>query len=389
MLDAFLQIGLNDIADIILVTILVYAAMVWVRRTQAGFVAVGILIIGALYVAANALDLRLTAWIFQGFFAIFLVIIVVIFQEELRQLFERLAVWSLRRGTPAASPSGSTDALVKCLADFARDRIGALVVIPGNQPISRHIQGGIDLNGRVSEPLLKSLFDPHSPGHDGAVVIEGDRVTRFAAHLPLSRAFEQLSGMGTRHSAALGLAELTDALCVVVSEERGQISVARDGRLRQLGDVLGVAGQVRAFLDEKHRAQDGGRAAWRLLRDNWVEKVVSLALVVALWSLFVPGSRPATRTYAVPVAVTNLPAELVLDTVDPREVEVSLSGPSRAFYLFDRARLQVTIDATLAQLGRRTFDVDESDVTYPREVTLENIRPSKVKISVTERQRAE
>ncbi len=384
IVDWLPDIRIADIFDILLVTIMVYAAAVWIRRTQAAFVAIGLLILAVVYVAVRALDLRLMAWIFQGFFAVFLVVIVVIFQEELRQLFERLAVWSLRRRHAVAPPFDPVNILVRCCADFTRDRIGALIVIPGKQPILRHIQGGIELQGRLSEPLLKSIFDPHSAGHDGAVILEGDRVTRFACHLPLSKDFQQLSRYGTRHSAALGLAELTDALTVVVSEERGQISIARDARLRPMKDTheLGIE------LDRFIRATQGGapnprHTAWRLLRENWVEKLVSFAFVVTLWYLFVPGSRPETVTYSVPVSVTNLPADMHLDAVEPAEVSATFSGPRRSFYLFGRERLRVTVDASMAQLGRRTFEIPEQAVRHPPEVTLEDISPDKVRISVS------
>lgn len=380
--EAFLEIGPFDVIDILLVTTLVYAAIVLVRQTQAALVAIGILMLGALYIAARALDLRLTAWIFQGFFAVFLVIIVVIFQEELRQLFERVAVWSLRRSGSNASQTHTTNALVKCLVDFARDRIGALVVIPGDQPIERHTQGGIELGGVLSLPLLKSLFDPHSPGHDGAVILDGDRISRFAVHLPLSKDFQQLAGVGTRHAAALGLAERTDALCVVVSEERGRISVARDGRLRALHEPQEVGAVIQEFLHEKHRVQSPRGFLGKMLRENWVEKVASFALVVALWYLFVPGSRPAVFSYEVPVKVINLPDGYETEEVNPPQVTVRFHGARRAFYLFDPQKLEVTLDASLARVGRRTFTLSDQNVRYPKELTLEELKPSRVRISL-------
>ncbi len=382
MLEPLRDIRLLDVVDILLVTSLVYTAFAWLRRTQAALVAFGIVILGAIYIVARALDLRLMTWIFQGFFAIFLVIIVVIFQEELRQLFEWLAVWSLRRRGTAPPPGGPTDTLVRCAADFARDHIGALIVLPGKQPIERHIQGGIELHGRLSEPLLKSLFDPHSPGHDGAVIVVNDCVVKFAAHLPLSKDFRQLSGVGTRHSAALGLAELTDALCLVVSEERGQISVARDGRLRGIGELHELGLELQRFFREKHAPERPRRPAWQLLRENWSGKLASLAIVALLWYLFVPGSRLAGMTYPIPVSVINLPSELVLENVDPPVVKGTFTGQRRAFYLFDPRRLEVVIDASLAQLGRRTFEISEANVRYPKELSLESITPSRVRISV-------
>src|SRR5438874_1549479 len=221
VINPFPTITLSEVIDIIFVAILLYTAIVWAQRTRAVFVVRGIVILGAIYIIARYLDLQMTAWVFQGFFAIFLIMIVVIFQEELRQLFEQIAVWSLARKRIPPLGSTTTDILVRTLADLAKEHVGALVVIRGNDPLERHITGGIPLDGKLSGPLLKSIFDPHSPGHDGAVMIEQDHITRFAAHLPLSKDLRQLANVGTRHSAALGLAELADALCLVVSEERG------------------------------------------------------------------------------------------------------------------------------------------------------------------------
>jgi len=377
------QIRWSDFVDVILVTVLVYTGLVWIRRTQAALVATGILILGAVYLAARAFDLQLMAWIFQGFFAILVVIIVVIFQEELRQLFERLAVLSLRRQDGPIMSSDPTDILVGVLTDLARDRIGALLVIPGSQPLSRHLQGGIELDGRLSVPLLKSLFDPHSPGHDGAVLLLNGRIDRFAVHLPLSKDFRQLATVGTRHAAALGLAELTDALCIVVSEERGHISVARDGKLRTLHNPAQLGPELQRFLRSAQPARRGWReTAWLLVRENWREKVAAIVLVSGLWYVLVPGARPRLLTLQVPVNVTNLPPGYRLESKAPEKVEVILSGPARTFYLFDTKKVAANLDATLSQFGRRTFELTSQNIDHPTDVTVELIRPAKVKISL-------
>src|SRR5262245_8991609 len=375
-------VELEDLVDILLVTILVYTAVVGIRRTQAAFVAIGLFLLAVLYVLAEAFDLQLTTAIFRSFFAISVVIIVVLFQEELRQLFERLGVWSLRRrrGGP---PSAPADMLVEALTDLARQHVGALVVLPGNQPIARHVRGGLALDGVLSVPLLKSIFDPHSPGRDGAVIVDGDRVTRFAAHLPLSTNFLALVGVGTRHSAALGLAELTDALCIVVSEERGEISVARDGRLRRLTDPATLTAELGRFLEEIRPGDGERRSFWRhLVREHWAEKVASLLFVSALWLAVVPGARPLEQTFKVPVQVANLPPDLVLDDVKPRDVEVKLSGLRREFYLFNPRFLRVTLDGRPAGDGQRTFPVHDSDLHFPKSLTLDSIEPDTVRIKV-------
>jgi uncharacterized protein (TIGR00159 family) len=325
------------------------------------------------------------AMVFQAFFAAFLVMIVVIFQEELRQIFEQIALWSMgRRGHPTLR-STTADALVRAIADLARDRIGALIVIKGKDPLERHITGGILLDGRVSEPLLKSLFERHSPGHDGAALVENNRITRFASHLPLSKDLAQLANVGTRHSAALGLAELSDALCIVVSEERGTVSVARNGRLRKLENPQELGSLIQSFLMDKFPAQEPAStpAAWfQLFRRNWLTKAIAVALAIGFWYMLVPGSRTVQMSYDVPVSTKNLPANFKLEEIQPRTVTVTFSGPRRAFYLFDTERAKVIVDAKLSEHGRRTFNISEENVQHPPDVSVEEVTPSTVRLSL-------
>lgn len=381
MFDHFF-IALTDVIDILFVAVLLYTAIVWAQKTQAAFVVRGILILAVIYLVARQLDLQLTAWFFQGFFAIFLIIIVVIFQEELRQIFERIAVWSLHSQRPPALHSEAVNILVRTLSDLAKDRIGALIVLKGNDPVDRHIMGGIELNGKISEPLLKSIFDPHSPGHDGAVVIDQDQIDRFAAHLPLSKNFQQLPRAGTRHSAALGLAELTDALSIVVSEERGTLSVAREGRLWEVGNFQELGAILQQFLEEKYPTKEHKKFSIELFRKNWVAKTASLSLAVAFWYVFVPGSKIIEVTYRVPIQLQNLPGPLQLEGVQPSEVTLLFTGQRRDLYLFDPGTLKVTVDVSLAEFGRRTFTISEQNVRYPKDLTLKELAPSVVRISV-------
>ncbi len=385
MFSFFMQVGLTDIIDIAFVTSLLYTAIVWFKRTRATLVFVGIFILGAIYIFARQLDLQLTSYILQGFFAIFLIIIVVIFQEELRQIFERIALWGLGRKDTHAVQSEAVDIIVGTLADFAKERIGALIVLPGSQPIERHINGGIELSGKLSEPLLKSIFDPNSAGHDGAIIVEKDRISRFAVQLPLSKDFKQLSKVGTRHSAALGLAELSDALCLVVSEERGRISIAEDGKLREVGNFQELGSLVQDFLKAKFPTQDPRKASVQFLTSNWLEKAVSITLAIALWYVFIPGSKILEVTYQIPVEVEHLPANLALESVEPPHISVTFGALNRAFYLFEPKKLEATIDVSLAALGRRTFRVSEENLTYPKNLTVKGLSPTKVKISVKKR----
>ncbi|CAG0989911.1 Cyclic di-AMP synthase CdaA [Myxococcaceae bacterium] len=382
MAEAWLEVRPGDVLDVLLVSTLFYVVIVWMRRARAGLPLVGMAILGGVYLAARQLDLHLTAWIFQGFFAIFVIILVVIYQRELRQLFERIAVVGLAR-RPADRPSSDTrDCVLRAVREFQRDRIGALIVLCGREPVERFLEGGVALDGRVSDALLASLFDPHSSGHDGALVVRGDRIVAFSAHLPLSTDFAQLGNRGTRHGAALGLAERTDALCLVVSEERGSISIARDGVLRTISDPSQLERELGDFVESLEPGLSRGRRLLRGLREHWVERLAALALACGLWAAFVPGSQVLEQTFDVPIQIENLPPGFTVEKIEPSEAELRLSGTRRDFFLLDRATVDVRIDATAVGMGRRTFEIDREDLVLPAGFDLVEVKPSRVRVSV-------
>jgi uncharacterized protein (TIGR00159 family) len=277
--------GVADVMDMALVGSLAYALLLWFKRTKAAFVALGLLLLAVVYVVAFLAGMNMTVAIFRGFFAVFIVAVIVIFQEEIRSMFERIAVWSLTGGVLKAAPTHrQVEILVRSLGDLARDQIGALVVLRGLDPLDRHVEGGWDLNGELSEALIKSIFDSHSLGHDGAFIVEEGRVSRFGVQLPLSKDFSKITNLGTRHSAALGLSERTDALCLAVSEEHGTVSIAQRGELRVMKDLEHLQDVIEMFLNRL--MPDHSRSAMvRLFVENWKEKLTAAAAAVLLWML--------------------------------------------------------------------------------------------------------
>ncbi|NNN06468.1 MAG: hypothetical protein HKL90_11255 [Elusimicrobia bacterium] len=281
------HIGVPDVLDMALVGTLIYALLLWFKRTRAAFVALGLFLMVVVYIIAWMAGMYMTIRLFQGFFAVFIVAVIIIFQEEIRSAFERIAVWSLTGGVLKSAPTHrQVEILVRSLGDLARDHIGALVVLRGLDPLDRHVEGGWDLNGELSEALIKSIFDSHSLGHDGAFIVEEGRVSRFGVQLPLSKDFSKITNLGTRHSAALGLSERCDALCLAVSEEHGTISVARRGDLKTLGDLEDLQDEIGQFLTrlmpDPSRDALGG-----FFTENWREKLTAAAVSMLLWVLFV------------------------------------------------------------------------------------------------------
>jgi len=388
MLDSILlpfkEIGFSGFLDILFMTLLIYTLLVWSKRTRAAFVLTGILIVAGVYLLARQFNLNLTAAIFEKFFAVILIALVVIFQEELRYFFERIAVWSFNRrllGKAMVRLSREeVEILVRTLTDLARDRIGALVVIRGNDMMVRHLDGGQECNGKLSEALLKSLFDSHSIGHDGAVVVKEGRISQFSVQLPLSKNMKRLGNRGTRHAAALGLSELCDALCVVVSEERGTISVAQNGDLTEIREPAQLARILEAFyqdLDPKNESKE-----WEhFFRKNWRDKLIALSLSVALWFVLVNGSKTAYRTLSIPVTHSELPADFKVESVDPETVDVTFRGVRRAFYFLRQSHIEISVPLR-PNNGTQRARLGPSQMTFPKNLVLETVEPNLVEIDV-------
>lgn len=385
----FTDLRFSDVCDIAIVTLLIYAFLVALKRTRrSGLIFTGILVLGIVYLVARNFNLLLTETILQGFFAIFLVALVVIFQEDLRYFFEWVGRWWVERRLPlskrraARLPRREVEVLARTLTDLARLRVGALVVIRGRDQLVRHLAGGDEVRGVLSEPLVKSIFDPHSLGHDGAVIIEGNRVDRLGVHLPLSTNLERLPRSGTRHAAALGLSERTDALCLVVSEEGGTISAARRGEIWVLPDAQALSNLLEGFYAEL--APPPESRSWRtFFGKNNREKLVALALSVALWTVVVHRSQVVERSYVVKVNYGFLPNSLSVRAVNPTSVRVTLSGERRDFDFVRPEQVKVIVQLWDAGTGRNTFPITSRDLSFPGQLDLEDVEPREVEFIIS------
>jgi diadenylate cyclase len=231
-----------------LVTVVIYTALRLFRGTQAVQLLRGVLIV-AIFIALLSLvaDLPAFNWLLRNSVPMVLVAIPVIFQPELRRALERLG-----RSSPLLNRRGDTtrvqaviNEVVRAVDALAQRRTGALIVFQGVTGLGDVIERGVRVDGEVSSELLATIFFPNTPLHDGAVIIQGDRVIAASCVLPLTDRELSDSQMGTRHRAAIGVSEQSDALVVVVSEETGRISVARNGRIVRLD-----TNRLRAILSD-------------------------------------------------------------------------------------------------------------------------------------------
>ncbi len=238
------------ILDIVLVALLFYGIYSLVKDTKAVRMVVGIILVGAIFVIGQLLNLIALTWLLKYFAAFIVIAIPIIFQPELRRAFEKL-------GRPGKIrkfrllPQRETERVIEVIVDsvivLVKNKIGGLMVLRRTTGLADHVERGTTINAALSRELLLNLLFPNSPLHDGAVLISGNQVLAAGVILPLSER-DTTYQLGTRHKAAMGITEETDAVAVVVSEERGEISVAVNGRIAVVPDAAGLRDRLKSLL---------------------------------------------------------------------------------------------------------------------------------------------
>jgi len=242
---------LLDLLDIALVGFIIYRLILFLKGTLAPRLIVGLAIALACYVAGRFAGLQTLAWILNSFLGSLIIVLVIIFQHDIRRaLFNlsrsRFGAEDAREATPAI-----IDELVVAAETLASKRIGALIVIERAMAVNPFLAVGTEIDAKVTSEIITSIFLPYSPIHDGAVIIQRGKLTRAGCFLPITQNPEVAKSLGSRHRAAIGLSEMVDAVVMVVSEETGIISVAVGGRLRRNLDPATLRRYLKRFLDPR------------------------------------------------------------------------------------------------------------------------------------------
>ncbi len=384
------NITIVDVLDIATVAILILIAISSWRRIRVRAIARVLLAAGIVFLAAHTLGLRMTIQILNVSAVIVALVLAIAYHVEIKRAMERSVMALTRRivaarsGATAAVDSGALPGWAETLAHSIREmalaKTGALIVLRGEDAVDDHLTGGTPLDAILSEALLLSVFDPNSAGHDGAMVIEAGRAVGFQHHLPLSEDHGQLTRRGTRHAAALGLAERCDAMCIVVSEERGSVSVARHGTLRTLPDPTDLQSELEAFIRGRDTTMPTSSSVgtWWWLR----RALVAVPLSLVLWYLLVHESQTEYRSYAVSIGFTGLDPGLAVANVEPPEVKVILMGPRRAFHFVRKDAVGMVVPLFDLTPGQHEFTLTASEVDRPAGLEFANMFPRQVRITI-------
>jgi len=342
----------------------------------------GILVAMAVFFVASVMDLKGIEWIFSNISQVAVIALIVLFQPELRKILEQTA--SVKRSEPLDLDEKLSRLVVDALLKLAQQRRGAIVVFPGKEPIQEWLSGGFILDANPSLPLIMSIFDPNSPGHDGALIITNGKFSRFGVRLPVSQSSKLPDEYGTRHHAAMGMVEKSDALVFIVSEERGSLSIFHKGRMRQVGDPEEMVKTIISHWKDMTSFPvvfPKGKARWPV----FLQIFASLVLAAFFWStLAVSQGEILEKVITVPVEYTASSPNLTLVGNKAEEVRLHLSGPKSALDTVNPSYTIVKIDLSKGVPGKQSFIITRENIQLPKDIHLLDVVPSSFELTLAE-----
>ena len=379
------SIRIQDVADILIMTVILYQMYSWFRGTRAIQVLLGLGVVTLIYFATRFLDLYMTSWVLQELGTVLIILIIVVFQTEIRQALYR---FSLLRHILLDSRQETRHSQFQDIAEtlfrMAGNRTGALIVFQGNESLHDLMTNGVIIDSEISPQMLESIFYNGAPLHDGAALINNGRIEKAACHLPLSTSPDVPQHLGTRHRAALGLSERSDAVIVAISEERGEISLVAAGSMRRMNTPTDLILALEALLQSE--AEKPRIKLQQHFFSNMLPKVSLLLGVCVFWVLITTRQGQIT-TVTAPVRLHGVPDNIVLLRTLPEDVTVQIKSMSSLTPPPSKLELTAEVDASKITEGTTALRVNHADISAPSGMIITTVSPASIRVSAEKKLR--
>jgi uncharacterized protein (TIGR00159 family) len=378
----WLSFGWWDLLDILVVSVLMHRLLLLLRGTTALQVILGLGFLWLGEALARAGDLILTSWFLRGIGAVAVLVIVVVFRNELRELFVRTNPLRFLLGRDPSLSKFELAPVVESVFRLAVRNTGALIVLQGKDPLGAYLREGTDWDSKVGSRIIETIFAKESPVHDGAIIIRGNRITRAATFLPLTQKEGLPQHYGTRHRAALGLGETSDAVILVVSEERGEVSLIH-------GNSINVMANQEMLEETLESVFAGDRTVEkRFFRPAWISYAAGLLLtflvVSTVWGIYV-GRQLSLVSVSTAIDFRNVPENVVLRSVSADEVEVQVSGKQILVSNLNRAEVRGFLDLDALESGTHQLILNRQNIEVPMGLEVVRVQPSTVEVELEQR----
>ncbi|MDP2647608.1 MAG: diadenylate cyclase CdaA [Desulfobacterales bacterium] len=367
----------QDALDILFLTLVAYHLYLWFRGTKAFKAFVGLLILGVVFTIARTWGLFMTTWFFQILWQVLVILLIILFQSEIRQALERVNPLQIIGLHKMSKPDKWVLEFTQAVFALAQRKIGALLIIERQDRAEEFVTAGQALEADPNFQVLMSIFHKESPLHDGAVIIKEGRIAQAACYLPLSPEEGLPKEWGTRHRAGLGLSERCDAWVIVVSEEYGRVSLARRKRMDRVASPEELSKLIlEAVRPFSARKITWPSKIWSLFSYRWPVKLGALCLVSVLW-LLLAGQQDFEVTLDVPLNLKGLATHLtVAEPLNPK-VNLRVRGLRKDASILNENNVRVEIDASQARSsGRMSFFISRDLIHLPdRRVQIVDVQP--------------
>ena len=368
----------QDIVDITLNSYILFRLYVLFRGTNVFRVLVGMAFLWFFQRIAVSIGLIVTSWAVQGITAVAALIIIVVFRNEIRSVLQAKNLGAILWGFSHKTVRSPIDIIVESVYELARRRSGALIVFPGKEGLEEMVQSGIRWRGLVSKEMIMSIFWQDNPVHDGAAIIQGNKVVEVGVILPLSKRTDLPSHYGTRHRAAAGLAETTDALVILVSEERGNVLVAK-------GSHVSVINRKEELAQILHEHVGVTVTQWGYLRKErlglGIAVLGSILFITGVWFSFTRGLETLT-TFEIPVEYMNRDPGMEISDTSVNAVRLHLSGSGALIKSMGPEQVRVRLDLSKAVVGPNTFTIAPENVDLPPGVFVKRVEPPVLEVTL-------
>jgi uncharacterized protein (TIGR00159 family) len=379
--DLFYLFRWQDALEILVLTFVFYRLYLRLRTKKAFRMIFAILALPFFYLIARWIDFPLSVWGFQNLWAVILLFLVVIFQQEIREVLGSISLPSFFLGRSEKITSEVSDRIAESAFEMAREGIGGLIVLQREDDLDEFIHGQTFIDAEVNETLLVSLFTPRSPLHDGAVIIRGNRIRYAGALLPVSQSWGIPKEWGTRHRAGLGITEGSDAVCIVISEERKEVLLAYGGKMEKKENREDLKRSL-SGLPVLPEERDQGKGWFARLSYDLPVKVLFLVLVSLLW-IFVIGIRQGEMNLNIPVEYYSPPRDLEISGEPPSEINVRLKGSQRLLSSVKSDHIRVRVDLSAAHRGTNQIPISEANIVTPAGIAVTHFYPQRVRIQLS------
>lgn len=370
----------RDLVDILFLTLVAYQLYEWFRETRALKVIIGLAALGVIYSIARLWGLFLTTWAFQILWQVLLILLLILFQSEIRQVLEKVSPLRYLRSRRQVLRGTYLKDLTGVLFELADEKTGALVVLTRDDSVSEFLRSGHEIMAKPDAALIKSIFNRHAPAHDGAVIISNERMTHMGCILPLSTREDLPEKYGTRHRAALGLCEVSDAVCLVVSEERAEVSAIVGDNIVTWQEPENLTVKLKSWIGGPEIQMPAFKAFLQgLFVHNWKTKLAALALVTAAW-IVLAGQQEISVSLDAPIRHINLPPGLVLEEASAHEVSLKLSGRRRGIGALKRQDVDIVVDLRHFSPGEHQLKLSAKNIDLPFGLEIDNVSPESIAI---------